>query len=112
MANDIVASTLAGISAWVDHANRHRDPEAQTWGRLAKLTEEAGEVVAAYIGWLGANPRKGVTATEDDVVQELLDVAVTALAAVEHVTGNRGRSLTMLEVKILSTGQRVGVTGR
>ena len=38
------------LSDWLDDANAHRDPEARTWGRLAKLAEESGEVVEAYIG--------------------------------------------------------------
>lgn len=90
------ALQLADISEWIDKGNAHRDAEARTWGRLAKLTEEAGEVIAAYIGHTGQNPRKGVTHTSADVVKELLDVAVTALGAVEHITGHDVTALDRL----------------
>lgn len=105
----LYATALVAISEWVDQGNAHRDPEAQTCGRLAKITEEAGEVVSAYTGATGQNPRKGVTHTMEDVVSELLDVALTALAAVEHVTGHAGTSLKALERHIVQTGVRAGV---
>lgn len=107
--DSLSAAALVAISEWVDRGNAHRDPEAQTWGRLAKITEEAGEVIAAYIGATGQNPRKGVINTMDDVVDELLDVALTALAAIEHVTGHGGSALPMLDKKILATALRAGV---
>ena len=94
------ARNLAAISAWVDYGNDHRDHEAITWGRLAKITEEAGEVIAAFIGATGQNPRKGITHGMGDVESELLDVALTALAALEHLTGNEGRSMGMLSEHI------------
>src|SRR5690606_27936114 len=89
--------------------NAHRDPEAVTWGRIAKLTEESGEVIAAFIGATGQNPRKGVTHTVEDVIAELLDVAVTALGAVEHLTGHEGGALARLDEKIVAVGERAGV---
>lgn len=94
MARASVGTGLAALSAWIDGhpANAARDPEARLWGRIAKVQEEAGEVVSALIGVTGQNPRKGVTHSMDDVANELLDVAVTALVAYEHVTGNRAES--------------------
>jgi hypothetical protein len=103
------SAALVALSRWIDDGNAHRDPEAVTWGRLAKITEEAGEVIAAYIGATGQNPRKGVTHGPTDVIAELLDVAVTALGAVEHMTGHCGGALTMLEQKIVSVAERAGV---
>ena len=52
-----------------------------------KIAEETGEAVAAYIGLTGANPRKGVTATPDDLAGELCDVVLAALIALATVTG-------------------------
>lgn len=49
--------------------------------RLLKLQEEAGEVAQAFIGYTGANARKGVTHTETDVAKELCDVVITAMVA-------------------------------
>lgn len=103
------SAALAALSLWIDTANVDHDPEARTWGRLAKITEEAGEVIAAYIGATGQNPRKGVTHSRGDVVEELLDVAVTALGAVEHLRGHRGDALELLDIKILRVAARAGV---
>ncbi|WP_327039646.1 MazG-like family protein [Micromonospora maris] len=50
--------------------------------RILKVTEESGEVAAAWIGTIGQNPRKGVTHTTDDVAAELADVVLTALVAI------------------------------
>jgi len=69
---------------------------AKAWGRVCKVSEESGEVVAALIGVTGQNPRKGVTHTWDDVEEELYDVALTALAAIEHLRGNNGTALADL----------------
>lgn len=92
------SNMLAELSKWIDEspANMARDPEAATWGRLAKVSEECGEVIQAYIGVTGQNPRKGVHASIDDVKKELLDVAVTALAAYEHLEGNKDTSIYAL----------------
>lgn len=108
------ASNLAIVSRWIDEhpSNASRDREAATWGRLAKVAEESGEVIAAYIGATGQNPRKGVTASTTDVCKELLDVAITALAAYEHMTGNNGRSMTALFDYIDDRMVRVGLVPR
>lgn len=105
-----MSADLARVSRWIDAANSGRNSEAATWARLAKITEEAGEVVAAYIGLTGQNPRKGVTHTMEDVEEELLDVAITALAALEHVRGHDGRSMDLLFDKILRTKVRAGLS--
>lgn len=80
---------LVELSQWIDEHNAAKDAEAQTWGRLSKVGEEFGEVINAWIGVTDQNPRKGVYATHDDVVKELLDVALTALCAVVHLTGDQ-----------------------
>ena len=97
---------IASLSRWIDDGNQERDPEAATWARLAKITEEAGEVVAAHIGATGQNPRKGVTHSMADVEAELLDVAITALAALEHLRGHDERSLDLLGDKLEATLRR------
>lgn len=102
-------AALVALSEWIDAGNAHRDPEARTWGRLAKLSEEEGEVIGAYIGATGQNPRKGVTHSTADVLEELLDVAVTALGAYEHLDNHAGRSLSELDNKIVRVALRAGV---
>jgi hypothetical protein len=51
--------------------------------QLLKIQEELGEAVQAYIGWMGWNPRKGVTHSSMDVVMELADVVITALVGIK-----------------------------
>jgi NTP pyrophosphatase (non-canonical NTP hydrolase) len=102
---------LVALSNWIDQstANAKRDPEAVTWGRLAKVSEECGEVIQCYIGATGQNPRKGVTHDIDDVIEELLDVAVTALCAIEHLTEGRQESIDRLFGKIQRVMVRAGI---
>ena len=106
--NHTYAAMIAEVSEWIDASNAGRDPEAITWGRLAKIAEENGEVIDAYIGATGQNPRKGIYKTMDDVRKELLDVAFTALAAYEHVTNHNGRSLSALAEHIVFLHKRAG----
>jgi phosphoribosyl-ATP pyrophosphohydrolase len=49
---------------------------------MLKVQEETGEVAEAYIGFLGLNPRKGVTHTPYEVSMELADIVITALVAI------------------------------
>lgn len=65
--------------AWLDAANGASERETQM--RLMKLIEEAGEVMQAYIGTVGQNPRKGITHKPEDVAAELCDVMLTAAVA-------------------------------
>ena len=102
---------LAEISRWVDDhpANKARSPEAQLWGRVSKVAEEHGETIQALIAVTGQNPRKPASGSMDQVVKELLDTAVTALAAVEHIDGNSGQSLIMMVDHILVLMDRGGL---
>ncbi len=103
------AEQLNEINRWLDStpANIARDLEAVTWARISKLSEEVGEVVSAYIGVTGTNPRKGQYSSLDDVVDELLDVGVTALVAVEHFIRGKGNSLDLLHKHIDAIHSRV-----
>jgi hypothetical protein len=76
---------------------------------VGKLMEETGEVGQALGGYTGENPRKGVTHSREDLMGELLDVAITALGAWEHMDGNRGRSGHALAVKLDSILNRAGL---
>lgn len=104
-------AALIALSKWIDASNAHRDPEAVTWGRLAKISEENGEVVEAYIGATAQNPRKGATHSQADVVEELLDVIVTAAGAIAHMRANGEDDdiMAMIEDKILRVASRAGV---
>lgn len=76
------------------------DPEAHLWRRCMKVTEEAGEVFAALAGWLGENPRKGVTHNRADLRDELLDVAGAALGAASHLYGDTADPVEMLSARL------------
>lgn len=106
-----VGNWLGAISQWVDDypPNQARDPEARTWGRISKVGEEAGEVVEAYIGYTDQNPRKGKSNTVDDVADELLDTALTALAAWEHLSGNEGQCLHAFRLHVIDRMGRAGL---
>lgn len=106
--SDLAQAALTALSEWIDEGNAHRDPEAMTWGRITKIGEEFGEVVAAFIGATGQNPRKGTTHDLGHVCEELLDVAVTALGAYEHLMGGND-ALEALDHKIVKVATRAGV---
>ncbi|NMO51499.1 hypothetical protein HH310_09885 [Actinoplanes sp. TBRC 11911] len=77
---DSTWDAVAAARAWLDASNGTSPLELTH--RILKLTEEAGEAAAAWIGANGQNPRKGVTHTYEDVADELADVAFTALVAI------------------------------
>lgn len=62
------------------HYTQHGDVGLER--QVIKLQEEVGEVAAALIGALGANPRKGFTHTTSDVAGELADVIITAVLGI------------------------------
>lgn len=103
------AATLVAISRWIDSANAHRHPETNLWSRVSKAAEEGGEAMDALRGYLGENPRKGVTGTLDEVVEELLDTAVAALGAVEHIRDHDGQALRLLVDKIRRVADRAAL---
>ncbi len=111
MTTDIASAYLVALSRWVDAGNANRDPEALTLHRVIKVTEEMGEAVAALIGALGANPRKGTVGTIENVLEELLDIAVSALGAYEHLDSHQGRALDELIGKIIRVTERSGALG-
>lgn len=106
-----VGREIARLSKWIDAANAHRDPEARTWGRMAKVAEEAGEVITEMILRTGQNPRKPQTANDNALLKENLDVAITALGNVEHLTGNQGTSMHRLIIHLANVVARAEQAG-
>jgi len=101
---------VADITAWLDSANE-RTPHEDSM-RVLKLVEEAGEAAAAYIGMVGQNPRKGVTHTLADLLGELADVALTALCAIQHFTGDETATRGILAAKTLHITTRAAIARR
>jgi NTP pyrophosphatase (non-canonical NTP hydrolase) len=97
----VLSESVRRLSQWIDDSYPDDMPEELVLRRrTGKLMEEAGEVASALGGYTGENPRKGVTHSRDDVMAELLDVAVTALGAWEHMDGNRGHAFFALTLKL------------
>lgn len=89
---------VAAITAWLDTSNPAGPHEDSM--RVLKLVEESGEAAAAYIGMVGQNPRKGVTHTQTDLLNELADVALTALCAMQHFTQSTAATRGVLASKV------------
>ena len=85
---EIRTEGIAALAAFLNAANG-TDPGEMTM-QMLKLTEEAGEVAGAWIGYQGQNPRKGQTHTLDDVLSELADVAITAMVGIARLGGDPG----------------------
>lgn len=85
-AQPTLAQHVGLVVRWLDSTNPRTDHEVAL--RIMKITEEAGEVVSAYVGMTGHNPRKGVTHTLDDVRRELCDVIVSATIALAALAGD------------------------
>ncbi|WP_244251536.1 MazG-like family protein [Micromonospora antibiotica] len=78
-----VFDVAALVATRLDAINGRSREEAGL--RILKVTEEAGEAAAAWIGTIGQNPRKGITHTTADVADELADVVLTALVAIASI---------------------------
>lgn len=108
--NDDLGEMVTDANRWLDGEipNSYRVQSlAQDWQRIAKLTEEAGEVVLAFMNMTGANPRKGIIGSVDEVTDELADVATTAVLAIQHFTGDWSKTEEILWNKIITVWQRV-----
>ncbi|GGP95929.1 8-oxo-dGTP pyrophosphatase MutT (NUDIX family)/NTP pyrophosphatase (non-canonical NTP hydrolase) [Actinomadura coerulea] len=87
MANSEAAEPCRGF--WADTA-RILDgylAEVPTHLLVMKIAEEVGEVVEAYLGMTGGNPRKGVHKTTEDVLDELADVILSAAVPMVDLAG-------------------------
>ena len=101
---------IARINAWLDRSNDGRiRSEHDDSMRVMKIGEEYGEAVQAYIGMVGQNPRKGITHSMEDLLGELADVAVTALCAIQHFTGDARVTRTVIAAKIAHISVRAGL---
>lgn len=91
--SDYLFEHLAEIVSWMDAdldasvSDVYKEqPLAQDWARVAKVTEEAGEAVDVLIALTGQNPRKPESGEIDVLLDELADVALCGLYAIQHFT--------------------------
>ncbi|MEU7323453.1 MazG-like family protein [Streptomyces griseoviridis] len=73
------------IRTWLDENTSGQTQTERDLLRVLKIGEEFGEAAEALHGAHGANPRKGASHTMADVAKELVDVAVTALIALDTI---------------------------
>ncbi len=99
---------VIAVSDLLDEANSGYPVALLRRVRCSKLQEEVGEVEDAIVGIEGSNPRKGIYATEQDLANELLDVATTALYAYYHVTKDPNVT-EALRIHLLAQAERIGV---
>jgi NTP pyrophosphatase (non-canonical NTP hydrolase) len=103
---DEVSAAVKASVAWLDAANGRG--QASITFRILKVMEEAGEAAAAWIGATGTNPRKGFTHAAADVADELADVAITALIAIESLGLDHREILNNCAAKVVSRIDRNG----
>ncbi len=84
--DDELAKLAELALTWLDIERPRTDHEITL--RVMKIAGEAGEVVDAYEGWIGHNPRKGVYATQQDVYEELCDIILTAAVTLGTLAGD------------------------
>lgn len=100
-----VWADIETVTAWLNSHNDLTDHEITL--RILKIQEEAGEVAEARINQLAQNPRKGKFATEAEVIGELCDVVVTAMVAINSITGDATVSRGFLASRLASVLARV-----
>jgi NTP pyrophosphatase (non-canonical NTP hydrolase) len=96
-----VARVVARLAA----ANGRGPHETAT--RIMKITEEAGEAVAAYLAVTGQNPRKSITATSGELAGELCDVVLAALVALVTITGGTPQAEATLASHVAARAARL-----
>jgi NTP pyrophosphatase (non-canonical NTP hydrolase) len=84
---DDIWAHIRYLTAWLDRSSAPHPGDYRVL-RCFKVAEELGEVTAAIIGVTGQNPRKGVTHTWNDVRDELCDVILAAMVALQSVAGD------------------------
>jgi len=81
---------------------------AQTWARVTKPAEEAGEAIAELILLTGQNPRKPADpAAYAKLLKELSDTAWAAIFAIEHMTNDHNETDSVLRAGLEKALQRV-----
>jgi len=98
---------IAQANAWLDESNAGMQSEVDDICRILKIAEEGGEAAQAYIGWIGQNPRKGKTHTREEVLDELADVAITAICAIQHFTLSASRTEGIVRRKMDKITKRI-----
>ena len=86
--------------------------EVPTQTLVLKVAEEVGEVAQAYIGMIGANPRKGVHKSRTDVLDELADVLLAAAIPMVDLAGGPAAAERHLAERLAFVSARQIVSAR
>jgi phosphoribosyl-ATP pyrophosphohydrolase len=111
---NIPSDQVERLDVWLDvNVSKQylEQPLAQDWARIAKIGEEYGEAVQAFIGCTGQNPRKGFTNSRVDVINELADTLFTALLAIQHMTKDVDTTYKMIETRWVYRMLKAGLGG-
>jgi len=107
----LIKSIIRDVNEWLDRnvgVDYLNQPLAQDWARVAKVTEEAGEAVSELILWTGQNPRKPLDLeARDRLMNELADVVMTGVLAIQHFTNDVDVTETILIDRQLRTRDRM-----
>lgn len=100
---------LLEVDEWLDNGTDtlyKEQPVAQHWARVSKIGEELGEAISELILMTGQNPRKGKADRKVCLLQELADVACTAILAIQHFTKDEVITESVMNSKILYIEER------
>jgi len=98
--DDVTRRAAVGMLRWLEQGGLGGDELISL--QLLKIGEEAGEAAGAWIGAIGVNPRKGVTHSRQDVADELADVVLTALVAIESLGYDSREVVEKCAAKVLA----------
>lgn len=106
-----MSNDLAEFSTYIDDRQAEEVFSANegVYARVAKITEEAGELSGALLRYNGHNViKEDGEPTAEDIGKHILSVAIAALGAYEHWTGNQGLSVPALEAQVRSLRELTG----
>lgn len=105
-----MADAVAFIDDWLDAGvPENYSALAQHWARVAKCSEEVGEAIECLIAWTGQNPRKGPPDPHmyGPMLDELADVALTAIIAIQHFVKDTDETGTILSSRLIRLRDRI-----
>ena len=101
-----VAKVAEELGEALEHLDEHATVE--DWRRVGQIARPAGRAIAALIAYTGENPRKGVCGRQEALLEELADVAMTAMLGIQHFTKDTVRTQRIVAAKAVFIAERLG----
>jgi hypothetical protein len=101
-----VAKVAEELGEALGHLDEHSTIE--DWQRVGAIALPAGRAIAALIAYTGENPRKGVCGGQEALLEELADVAMTAMLGIQHFTKDAERTRRLMVGKAVFIAERLG----